>query len=1597
MAQDKIQIFNKGLNKNFNAASQPEGTYFDLLDMIQSSQDGDNYALINEKGNAEIVNFPTGCQVIGHDVLEDEIILFLVNSTETSSNVIEFTITGVDNGFFHGITDIVEITSIPSGTITDPAATNQGNGVPGTATTNEEYRDHIVDRINDTAVFQVAGYVASPVGSDRVRVYSTSETSISSINIGHAGSVNLAIISAYVGFSKIGVIDKTDTYTSIIDNPELGFNINNQIETESRIRFDGHRMTYPTDNLNPPRAFDLDDPPTNDFNAITSLFPQFKVPVVEFNAINETGGSLDVGSYQFIARYVKEDLDESHFGFSSPIIPIVEENRSVGRDNYDGAPIDTNTQKQIIIDITNIDTTGNYKFIEVAVVRYPGSDLEDTVPTIEVFDQQEITSSTMPFIYSGPSGTDVIITLTKAITQTLNYTRAKCVQQKNDFLFLSNLAADFDQTQIQAIANDIKVDYVIEEIIQSPDFNDYKGEEQTFNKKSYQREEVYSLGFGLILTNGSFTNDFHIPGLTQILNNTVPDRYDSLTTSTGVGNTTGPLGTFVSTKKYPTGLGYPTGNVRHHLMPTLAMEPHFKNGAGNTGVIRVMGLEISNVIIPNALQSQVIGYFITRERRNKRENKSIVAQGLAQTFVKFSGTDYLDSQSENVQIINPNQGYYTNGFFFGHSKLEDGTRVFLKGGSPGSGFMSDVSGSASVKNLVSFFGPDTILKGKNDSTVRVAATDFSAIKPALGLRGDIERTRPGLLDGIKNKYNEKKLVGFNRGTHGVQHMYCRYDEHYDVTGSEQQILKSAFVSPSNTEGVGTLFSSLGFGTPFTGSEILSAYDSQGLLAMSLGSISLNQQSHIEAHIILKHNTDSSIPVNVINGDSTTLPHLGGKSDRYLYNLVNFIGDQYGAVTSGEYTYVNHNLDPRDTTLTCFNGDTFISRFTFKNCNMAELESNPYGNKNESEDLNRNRDFGNTGYEMRALADFWVESVINCDYRHVDPVTPVPYFPNTPTKSSGQSSISGVSGVRDFVQAHPNVGSPGDEGVLDVDPSLGQSTDYNFLYSKEDVVRVFFPLPIGYKAIGEFPTRTIYSEKVVQGEQVDNYRIFKALNFKDIPKDTGPINDTFVWKDILYLHTSNSLWKTSVNERTMFTTTEGEAVDTGTGGIFDKPEVQVMTSKGGYAGTQSQWAGINTPYGRFFPDLIQKKIFQFNGELKEVSALGLWKFLLENMEITDTDVGDPTNKDNPANPLNGGYVAGYDFKNKRYVISKKVLAPPRSGFGQSSTIKLGRDESFQLDLPDNQDNQGVTSVINSDLFVIEATSTSSPNYLVFSNFILPTITDLDTGFVIYVCNEFDDGATDLSIDVKTPFVNTSNVGVLIQRLAFGECGSFTVQSDGTWLFAAIDKANIVFTETFDNRLTLSYSPVTETWISRHSWHPNILITKGDRFFSISNTASIGNYGLWEHGEGAYGKFYQNAVSASELIFVFNIGSNVIKTFDRLILHTQASSDVTGIFDNTETFDTIQVYNEKQNSGTVTLVVAEGSNVVHRVDKFQVEGPEDAVIDPLLNIFDSTNLDQTLKFKGRIRSKYMFVKLTYSNANDLRLVLNAIEVTFRRSYD
>ena len=77
-----IASFQKGIQKDSTKLNQPKGSYRHALNAVHVSDDGDYYALTNERGAEYLGLVPNFNQVIGRVVLDKEVILFQTNTTE---------------------------------------------------------------------------------------------------------------------------------------------------------------------------------------------------------------------------------------------------------------------------------------------------------------------------------------------------------------------------------------------------------------------------------------------------------------------------------------------------------------------------------------------------------------------------------------------------------------------------------------------------------------------------------------------------------------------------------------------------------------------------------------------------------------------------------------------------------------------------------------------------------------------------------------------------------------------------------------------------------------------------------------------------------------------------------------------------------------------------------------------------------------------------------------------------------------------------------------------------------------------------------------------------------------------------------------------------------------------------------------------------------------------------------------------------------------------------------------------------------------------------------------------------------------------------
>lgn len=984
--------------------------------------------------------------------------------------------------------------------------------------------------------------------------------------------------------SEIGIL-VNGAYSILTQDASLAFSLSIIIRAEGKKNFKGDRIIYFVGKGLPMRVLNLDKIPAVNFGDVTKLVLTATMPQVGITDIIE-GGSLPTGIYQFGTRLLTKSTNSTGVSILSNYIPIVNE-ALTNRDEYDGAPPQTESNKAIVLSINNIDS--NYEFLEIIVVTAIGTGnitRADVIARVPIQGRSQIS-----FTYSSITQARESLDINALVTDQVNYDSAEFINQKDGILTFASLTASVDNYNFQTAANGITIKYVIKEEIWQENINisngvdigsvysvgnDYKNPKQVLEFKSYMRDEVYSFAVVPIYKNWNMGNAYHIPGREDIA-----AGYNVITANT----VTKQLGTYYSTDLYPDDKGYPAFNtlygkkIRHHQMPTLIQEPHVQVRNGTT-YVRMLGISVDLTsfiaAIPDAVKNNIIGYVIVKQKRTEG-NKSILSQGIASTHVNTGDV------ANKIFAANPvAQLPYIGGDGAGNGQYKP---------------LEDVS-------MVAFYSPEATML---QDTMKSA----TIIKPVIELDGTSYRVADKRTSDDKYAY---VLLNYHSTTYSTTFLNSARPLNSNVT---QQIPAGKEVTNADIN-KGSDYPSVNIGA--LSKQVLN-WKNPGYLFLNIssGGLPKNDVNYGDGkgEVFYKFESGATDGLYLNNSDTATT----GSTSRHLYNLIRTLGNQYGDVFSARYHYVKHILliNTPSSVIECFNGDTFITKFSVIASTCLTAIRNG-GGSNPTEDF---------GVTVKGLSYMWLESSVNCGLRHFEPVIgkegdanykqgTLPYYPKI--KSLHSDTVT----------------SP---GIFDYSSSLGHSTGYNKQYSFENTIRSYFPTPLELEIVTAYPNKIIYSEQSVEGEQLDAFRVFLPNNFHDIPRSKGRITNLFIIYNTLFVHVERSLWKTYFNEQVTQASSAGE-VYLGNGGVFNRPSTEITSVAGGYGGTTTS-CGTTTPFGHFFVDTIYNKAFMFDGkELKEISEQGMFNFFKSNIEnLVDT----------PA--LGVGYSASYDYIYERWILTK----------------------------------------------------------------------------------------------------------------------------------------------------------------------------------------------------------------------------------------------------------------------------------------------------------------------------------------------------------
>lgn len=490
------------------------------------------------------------------------------------------------------------------------------------------------------------------------------------------------------------------SYKVITESPCLNFNINNPIDIEYVINACSIDL-YFTDNLNQRRHLELDYENENPSNNLVlnryykniigysddecqipiydntvdcnklSYHPEFKKPCILFEGFT-SGGNLKAGSYQFLFAYADEKGEPlTQYFPATQSIPLKTKSVTVQTD-YE-------TDRAIILTINNIEKNV-YEYFNLVVAETLNN--FTTFKLVNTFSTRSSeVNNILKLTYTGLNNIRNL-TPSDVIFRKPYYKTALSVTKSNNYLFFSNLK-EFEKPNLQRVANNIKLNW---ETIAIPE-SVYSDPKNSFNYRTYQRDEVYAFGIVFEFNHGEDSCAYHIPGREpnsydleyvtgdDVYNTNVCDTASSIerwkvyntgsvslrphlyTTVCGDEKTweSGEFAYWQSEYRYdniPEIWGDLCGkNIRHHKFPDSCITHIHDSLNGNkkfseNNIVFPIGVKVDHLSIINSLNKAVRDGLITEEqknsikgyrivRANRSGNKSIVAKGLLYDMWKY--------------------------------------------------------------------------------------------------------------------------------------------------------------------------------------------------------------------------------------------------------------------------------------------------------------------------------------------------------------------------------------------------------------------------------------------------------------------------------------------------------------------------------------------------------------------------------------------------------------------------------------------------------------------------------------------------------------------------------------------------------------------------------------------------------------------------------------------------------------------------------------------------------------------------------------------------------------------------------------------------
>lgn len=966
------------------------------------------------------------------------------------------------------------------------------------------------------------------------------------------------------------------------------------VKAEHRVFNGCEDVIYFYDDVNPDRQFNLSRPDNYKTNNVFdinkfNLNPDAFFPTIE-TEVFPSGGNLELGKYFFAVQVVDES---ENVVYTSPL----EGGVSITDDEDGGLNIATNlpqiggvnkSNKSIRVTVSSI---GEYPYIRLIVFRAATAD-GITFDSFRVGQLFPVSNGQTELTFTGYNPTqDVFISPQEIIVDKARYSKSKAQTQVDSILLRANLTETVrDYSGYQKYASKVKANYITTDVIkETPEVITELG------------GEVKAYAVCYVHTDGSISPPFHIPGRNILPSDSTPVQID--------------FGVFAGSDLYLTLSG-----VHEHvdIGGSLWSEITLTYSYSTT-------VDTSSIVMPDATVfttnnsgsvTHLLQYIDTFPVNTQFQFNASIGNANYELSVDFnfpfSTTVELGRLSSSSIIpvwqvqstaIDGELGYYHTNELYSNPPNFCGEDYWGE----------DYDGIPLLGNNVRYHViPDRSTEPLIDNNrLKKIGVTFSNIEyPDSDIVGHF------FVSNVRDNVNSLVVAK------GMMVNYNHEEMHHPLYNYEQgryfQNVSGAAITPTN---LNHFVSNEGL---FNKSVINGQYTLQeGTLTIEKYEQDYNYNNYFDSSLPYRDLALYEKNHNVI-GYTPSTPIRVGINDSYIINtrskfrgiannshssffnvlnLKNFTDTTFKYVSVREYKSIfasvwniryrrigNLNVN------SIFNGDAFISKTDITNITWISVDR-PFLAQNTIK------------YEFEVIRNLYTESTINSNYRHggtdvcntywTPDVTTPDFIIDKVIEEVDNKPIAKNSVCKEF---------------------YGYNKDYSFVNKFNTYTPLLFTHNFCSDCLGLYPTRIIFSEKSFNEDQVDNYRVFLANNYVDLPANTGEIVSMNYYNGKLVVRTTNSCFFLQPNPQQLQLSETTAYI--GTGDFLSLPPQELNVTDIGYAGQQYPIAEVVTENGLVWVDGLRGKVYKLTDKLEEISRKGMYHWFKNNLPTNAVLTYDP---------------------------------------------------------------------------------------------------------------------------------------------------------------------------------------------------------------------------------------------------------------------------------------------------------------------------------------------------------------------------------------